>query len=141
MKGVSITGLVLGVVAQLVMFSPVIGALLGAAGFVEGGWALLFFTVPVGLVLAVVAAILCIIAAGMSLRRGTGSRVPSILGIALVIVGLLLQPVWVGFVVVGADPVLIIVSLALALGLTLVGVVLCTLRGLRGAGSRPAVVG
>ncbi len=141
MKGVSITGFVLGVVAQLVMFSPVIGALLGAAGFVEGGWALLFFSVPVGLLLATVAGVLCIIAASMSLRRGTGSRGPAILGIVLVVIGLLLQPVWVVFVVVGADTVLIIVSLVLALALTLIGVVLCTLGGLRGAGGPSPVVG
>jgi len=136
MKALSVTGLVLGVLAPLVMLFPVLGALAGDEGYLSVGCALLFVTVPAGIVLTFAAGILAIVAAGLALRRRTGPQAVPVIGIILVGIGLLVEPIAVLFAVTGAGEAAILAALVVGVASSLLGLLLCAISGLRT--SRPA---
>ncbi len=126
MKGLSITGLVLGIAGPVVMLAPLLAALVSQDGVVL---ILLLVTVPLGLALGIAGTALVIVAAGLALRRRYRPRAVAIVGIVLAGTGLLLQILgglaFFGPVSGGEAPLL---GAGLILGLT--GVIMCGVVGL-----------
>lgn len=131
MKALSITGLVLGVLAPLVMFFPLFGALAGDEGYLSVGWVLLLVTWPLGLLLTLIAGGLVVIAAALALRRGVGRRSVPITGIVLVSVGFLVELLTVAAAVTGSGEVAIVSSIVIGIGSSLAGLITCAVAGLR----------
>ena len=130
MKSLSITGLVLGALGPLLMLAPVILALLGTEGFVEAGWALLFLTIPLGLILEIAGVTLVIIAASLALRRRYRPRSVPIVGISLAGSGLLAQILGVGGLISTGENWAAAVLIA-GMAMSLTGVIMCAVVGLR----------
>lgn len=130
MRSLSITGLVLGALGPLIMLAPVILALLGTEGFVEAGWALLFLTIPLGLILEIAGVTLVIIAASLALRRRYRPRSVPIVGISLAGSGLLAQIMGIGGLISTGENWAAAVLLA-GMAMSLAGVIMCAVVGLR----------
>ena len=131
MKALSITGLVLGVLAPLVMFFPLFGALSGDEGYLSVGWVLLLITWPLGLLLTLIASGLGVIAAALALRRGVGRRSVPITGIVLVSVGFVVELLAVAAAVTGAGEVAIVSAIVIGIGSSLAGLITCAVAVLR----------
>lgn len=91
MKGLSITGLVLGAAGPLVLVAPLIVAVVVGGDFWNVGWVFLLLTVPTGLALEIAGAVLVIVASSLALRRGYRPRSLPIVSISLIGAGLILQ--------------------------------------------------
>lgn len=130
MKGLSITGLVLGSLGPLLMLAPVTLALLGVEGFAEAGWALLFLTIPVGLILEIAGVVLVIIASGLALRRRYHPKATPIVAISLMGAGLVVQ-LGAGLAVISVAEDWTWLGFLLGLAMTLTGVVMGSVVGLR----------
>ena len=130
MRSLSITGLVLGALGPLLMLAPVVLALLGTEGFVEAGWAFLFLTIPLGLILQIAGVVLVIIAASLALRRRYRPRSVPIVGISLAGAGLLTQVLGIaGLISSGENWAAALLLAGMALSLT--GIIMCAVVGLR----------
>lgn len=130
MKSLSITGLVLGALGPLLMLAPVLLAILGTEGFVEAGWAFLFLTIPLGLILEIAGVVLVIIAASLALRRRYRPRSVPIVGISLAGSGLVAQVLGIGGLIsTGGNWAAAVLLAGMALSLT--GVIMCAVVGLR----------
>lgn len=130
MRSLSITGLVLGALGPLLMLAPVLLALLGTEGFVEAGWASLFLTIPLGLILEIAGVVLVIVAASLALRRRYRPRSVPIVGISLAGAGLLAQVLGIaGLISSGENWAAALLLAGMALSLT--GVIMCAVVGLR----------
>jgi hypothetical protein len=134
MKGLSITGLVLGLLGPLVLVAPLIPAPLGDETYWQVGWVFFFFTVPLGVLLEIAGAVLVIVAAGLALRRGFRPRAVPITGICLTAAGLLLQAFAILLVVSvsGSGPPLLV---AVGMVVSVTGVIMSAVAGIR-QGSR-----
>lgn len=131
MKALSITGLVLGVLAPLVMFFPLFGAFSGDEGYLSVGWMLLLVTWPLGLLLTLIAGGLVVIAAALALRRGVERRSVPVTGIVLVSVGFVVQLLAVAAAVTGAGEAAIVSLIVIGIGSSLAGLITCAVAGLR----------
>lgn len=130
MRSLSITGLVLGALGPLLMLAPVLLALLGTEGFVEAGWASLFLTIPLGLILEIAGVVLVIVAASLALRRRYRPRSVPIVGISLAGAGLLAQVLGIaGLISSGENWAAALLLAGMALSLT--GIIMCAVVGLR----------
>ena len=130
MKGLSISGMVLGCTGPFVMALPLILALFAGDDYWQAGWALFFFTVPVGLMLSIAGTALVIVAASLALRRGVRPRSVPVVGISLAGTGLLLLLLAVLLVAYGAGEVGVgVVILGMAASLT--GIIMSGVAGLR----------
>lgn len=130
MRGLSITGLVLGALGPLLMLAPVLLALLGTEGFLEAGWAFLFLTIPLGLILEIAGVVLVIVAASLALRRRYRPRSVPIVGLSLAGAGLLAQVLGIGGLIsTGGNWAAATLLIGMALSLT--GVIMCAVVGLR----------
>jgi hypothetical protein len=78
MKVLGWLAIAIAALSVLVGLSPVFIALIDEE-FIQGGWAFLFFTLPVGAVGLLIAGVLAITASAMGLARG--ARLPGILGV------------------------------------------------------------
>lgn len=130
MKGLSITGLVLGSLGPLLMLAPVMLALLGVEGFAEAGWALLFLTIPVGLILEIAGVVLVIVAAGLALRRRYHPKATPIVAISLMGAGLVVQ-LGAGLAAISVAENWTWLGFLLGLAMTITGVVMGAVVGLR----------
>ena len=129
MRGLSITGLVLGVLAPIVVLLPLLLAPFGSNEYWQVGWAFFFFTVPVGALLGVAGTVLCIIAASLAMARSRARAVP-IVGICLIGAGLLGAGLG-SWAVVSDGSTWSVGSLFIAFAMFLAGVILAAIAGLR----------
>jgi hypothetical protein len=134
MKGLSITGLVLGFLGPLVLIAPLILAPLGDETYWQVGWVFFFFTIPLGVLLEIAGAVLVIVAASLALRHGFRPRAVPITGICLTAAGVLLQAFAILLVVSVSGwgpPLLVVVGMAVSV----TGVTMSAVSGIR-RGSR-----
>ena len=131
MKALAITGLALGGGAPILLLLPLLLMPFGGEDYMQVGWAFFFFTVPAGYLLAIAGATLAIIAAGLSLGRGVRPKAIAITGIALAGSGLLVEPLGILGFISGWGEVLSASLLGLGIALSLTGVVMCAISGLR----------
>ena len=131
MKALAILGLALGGAAPILLLLPLLIAPLGGEDYMQVGWAFLFFTVPAGILLAIAGATLAIIAAGLSLGRGVRPRAIAIVGIALAGSGLLIEPLGILGFISGWGEILSATLLGLGIAVSLAGIVMCAISGLR----------
>lgn len=130
MKGLSITGLVLGAAGPLVLLAPLILALFGDDSFWQVGWAFLFFTIPLGLALEIAGGVLVIVADSLALRRRYEPKAMPIVAISLVGAGLVVQlAAGIGAISVGEGWTWLAFGAGLAL--TLTGVIMGAVVGIR----------
>ena len=131
MKALAILGLALGWAAPILLLLPLLIAPLGGEDYMQVGWAFFFFTVPAGILLAIAGATLAIIAAGLSLGRGVRPRAIAIVGIALAGSGLLIEPLGILGFISGWGEILSATLLGLGIAVSLAGIVMCAISGLR----------
>lgn len=131
MKALAILGLALGGAAPILLLLPLLIAPLGGEDYMQVGWAFFFFTVPAGILLAIAGATLAIIAAGLSLGRGVRPRAIAIVGIALAGSGLLIEPLGILGFISGWGEILSATLLGLGIAVSLAGIVMCAISGLR----------
>jgi len=125
-KGLSITGLVLGIAGPAIMIAPLLAALASEDGVVL---MLLLLTVPLGLALGIAGTVLVIVAAALALRRRYRPRAVAVVGIVLAGSGLLLQILGgLAFFGPGSGGEVPVLGTGLVLGLT--GVIMCGVVGL-----------
>ncbi len=130
MKGLSITGLVLGVTGPAILLAPFAGALLGGDDYWSVGWLFLLVTIPLGLAVSIAGDVLVIIAASLAIKRRFRPRSVAIVGISLTGAGLLLQLAGaVGFFGPGSGWELWVLAVGIVIGLT--GVIMSAVVGLR----------
>lgn len=130
MKGLSITGLVLGVLGPLVLLAPLALALLGGEDYWQVGWAFFFLSVPLGLMLEIAGVVLVIIASGLALRRRYHPKATPIVAISLMGSGLIVQ-LGAGFAAISVAENWTWVAVLLGLAMTLTGVVMGSVVGWR----------
>ncbi len=130
MKGVSITGLILGGLAPIIMVLPMFGGFVAGEDYWIAGWAFFFFTIPLGIILAIAGTVLAIIAGSLALRRGFTPKSVPITGIALAGAGLLLIPAGLAFAISGGSGIEFLVPL-LGVACNLTGIIMCSVSGLR----------
>lgn len=130
MRGLSITGLVLGPSGVLLLVSPVLLALVLGGDYLTVGWAFLFVTIPVGLLLQIAGAVLVIVACGIALRRRYRPRSLPIVAISLTGAGLLVQFA-AGYGAISFGEGWTWVAFAVGLALLLTGVIMGGVVGLR----------
>lgn len=116
----------LGLAAAPVAFAPFLLALGGFEGFQQAGWAVMFFTVPIGLAFQVCSAVLSTINASCAIRNQRWPRLVPITGITLVTVGLVVEAAGLfEFVFTDGDSA---ITVAIAgLMLNIIGVLICGL--------------
>ena len=130
MKGLSITGLVLGVAGPVVLLAPFLGVLIGGDDYWSVGWVFLLLTIPVGLALGIAGDVLVIIAASLAIKRRFRPRSVAIVGIALTGSGLLLQlAATVGFFGPGSGWEIPVMAAGIVVAVT--GVIMSAVVGLR----------
>lgn len=130
MRGLSITGLVLGVTGPVLLLALFAGALVGGDDHWSVGWVFLLLTIPVGLALGIAGDVLVIIAASLAIRRRFRPRSVAIVGIVLTGSGLLLQLAGaVGFLWPGSGWEIPLLAVGIVVGLT--GVIMSAVVGLR----------
>jgi len=131
MKGLSITGLVLGAAGPLVLLAPLIAAAVAGGDFWNVGWVFLLLTVPTGLALEIAGSVLVIIASSLALRRGYRPRSLPIVAISLIGAGLIVQVLGgIAFSGPGRDWSAWVFLAGLAI--TLTGVIMGSVVGIRG---------
>ncbi len=130
MKGLSITGLVLGVAGPLVLLAPFAPLVSGDEGYWQVGWVLFFVTVPVGLALEIAGAVLIIIASGLALRRRYRPKALPIVAICLTGAGLLVQ-LGAGYGAISLGEAWTWAAFAVGMALLLTGVIMGAVVGLR----------
>jgi len=130
MKGLSITGLVLGVAGPLVLLAPFVPLVFGDDDYWQVGWVLFFVTVPVGLALEIAGAVLIIIASGLALRRRYRPKALPIVAICLTGAGLLVQ-LGAGYGAISSGQGWTWVAFAVGMALLLTGVIMGAVVGLR----------
>lgn len=131
MKGLSITGLVLGSAGPLVLVAPLIAAVVAGGDFWNVGWVFLLLTVPVGLALEIAGAVLVIVASSLALRRGYRPRSLPIVAISLIGAGLIVQ-VLGGIAFYGPGGEWSVWAFLGGLAITLTGVIMGSVVGIRG---------
>ena len=131
MTALAITGLALGGAAPILLLLPLLLAPFGGEDYMQVGWAFFFFTVPAGYLLAIAGATLATIAAGISLSRGVRPKAIAIVGIVLAGSGLLVEPLGILGFISGWGEIPSAALLALGIALSLTGVVMCAISGLR----------
>ena len=131
MKALAIIGLVFGGTAPILLLLPLIIAPFGGDDYMQVGWAFFFFTIPAGILLMVVGTILAIIAAGLSLSRGVSPKAVAIVGIVLAGCGVLIEPIGILSFISGWGEVVSLILLGLGIALSLTGVIMCAVSGLR----------
>jgi len=134
MRGLSITGLVLGVLGPVVIVSPLALAPLGGDTYWQVGWVFFFLTVPLGALMEIAAAVLVIVAASLALHRHFRPRALPITGICLTGSGLLLQAIAIGLAAVDGGPGSFVL-LAVGMVVSLTGVIMSAVVGIQ-QGSR-----
>lgn len=130
MKGLSITGLVLGASGPLVLVAPLIAAVVAGGDFWNVGWVFLLLTVPTGLALEIAGAVLVIVASSLALRRGYRPRSLPIVALSLIGAGLIVQVLGgIAFYGPGSDWSVWVFLAGMAI--TLTGVIMGSVVGIR----------
>lgn len=133
MKGLSITAIVLGGAAPIVMALPLLLLPFAGEGWAQAGWAFFFASIPLGLLLSIAGVTLAIVAGSLAIKRGYRPIALPIVGICLAGSGLLLQLAGVGLWPT-VDMNLGLGTLAVGIVVGLAGVVISAVAGLRASG-------